>query len=280
MSASDYMRDIDVRVFLAAAKHYRVWIVVRASNPAGKQYIGVTGFVPKRMDCKAKTAKYDVTLPGVPGTKKTAGLVVSLEIKGMERAFDDVTKARSEWLEFKPHCYFPEAGKPPLTYFPNGKLYSVQMNSAHERYGCILFSSSSVAAAASYIHSDYDLFGIVRQDDPTGNVRVVESRVAVEHLGDGVEIHREMPHTRSQLFFDVQHFLNHRMGVAMVLHGEQETFKDNVNEDLDVFCPDGTTIEAYGPAAVRRLYEVTFQGRKLYGPNANPKLFFGLWQRI
>ncbi len=83
MSVQDYMRPIDITEFrdAAKAKQFRVWILFRASNPAGKQYIGVHGYVPKRIDCKAKTADQDVTLPG--------GLVVNLEIDGMLAAFDD-----------------------------------------------------------------------------------------------------------------------------------------------------------------------------------------------
>ena len=267
MPASDYMRPTDVTVFRDAAKRYGVWIVVRASNPAGKQYIGVHGYTPKRIDCKAKTADKDVTLPGVVGRKKTAGLVVNPEIEGMLAAFEDTQDIVKNWLEFKPFCYFPQPGPPPL-WFPGGKQYSIQMDPSHERYGCVLFSISCNRAAASFIHSDYDLYGIVLEADPAANVRVADEG---GRLGQ--------PHTRSQLFFDVQHYLNHRMGVAMILHGEQETFKEDFDDNLDVFCPDGEKIiEAYGANAIRRLYEVTFKGRLLYGKNANPKPLFGLWK--
>jgi hypothetical protein len=69
------------------------------------------------------------------------------------------------------------------------------------------------------------------------------------------------------------------MGVPMILHGEQETFKEDWNDNIDVFCPDGETIiEAYGPAAIRHLYTVTFKGRQMYGKGANPKPYFGLWE--
>ena len=269
MSVNDYMRPIDIKVFhdAAKAKQFRGWIVLRASNPAGKQYIGVHGYVPKRIDCKAKTADKDVSLPGIPGKKKTAGLVVNPEIEGMLGAFEDTDKIVDEWLKFKHLCYIPKPG-PPLPWFPGGKQYSVQMDPSNERFGCVLFSVSSNSAAASYIHSDYDLFGIVPESDASSNVRVVD-----EGGRHG------QPHTRSRLFFDVQHYLNNRMGVPMILHGEQETFKEDWNDNIDVFCPDGETIiEAYGPAAIRHLYTVTFKGRQMYGKGANPKPYFGLWE--
>src|SRR5580692_5097778 len=173
MSASDYMRPIDIKAFQDAAKRFNIWILLRASNPAGKQLIGLRGYVPKRIDCKAKTADSNVTLPDVPGLKKTAGLVVNPEIKGMLAAFKDPKDIVKEWLKFKPLCYFPKAGPLP-PWLPEGKQYSVQMDPANERYGCVLFSISSNRAAASYIHSDYDLYAIVAGSDPSINVRVAD----------------------------------------------------------------------------------------------------------
>jgi len=263
------MRPIDVAAFCSAAKHFDVWIVVRASNPAGKQYIGLRGYVPKRIDCKAKTAKTDVNLLGAPGLKKTAGLVVNPEIDGMIAAFADSKGIVEEWNKFKPLCYIPKPGPQPL-WFPNGMQYSVQMDPSSDRYGCVLFSVSSNRAAASYIHSDYDLFGIVPMSDPSSNIRVVDQ--GGRH---------GQPHARGRNFFDVQHYVNNRIGVPMVLHGEQDTFKDDLNDKLDVFPPDGgTPFEAYGPEAITRLYKITFRGRPMYGKDSNPKPFFGLWQAL
>jgi hypothetical protein len=265
MPASDYMRPNDVKAFLEGAANFHVWILLRASNPEAKQYIGVPGYRPKRLDCKAKTAKRNVNLPGGLGEKKTAGLVVNPTIPGMAAAFDDLDEALETWSGFKDKCDIPKPGA--LTpYFPGGKFYSVQMDPSHERYGCVIFSDISNRAHASYIHSDYDLYGIVPEKDPTANVRVVETRL-------------DEKHSRSQEFFDLQHYLNKRMGVPMILHGAQETYKEDWDDKLDVFCPDGRNIiQAYGADAIQRLYKVTFRGRRLYGSNANPKPFFGKWQ--
>lgn len=267
-SPYDYMRRNDVGIFHAAAQFYKVWIVVRQSKMAARNYIGTPGYVPKRLDCKAKTADENATIPGF-GLKKTAGLVVNPTLPGMETAFEDGKKharAIEYWYRFEPRCYIPEAGVQ-LPYFPGGKLYSIQMDKADLHYGCVTFASDSNAAGARYIHSDYDLYGIVREDDPTANVRVTETR-----LGE--------THSRGQDLFDVQHYLNRHMGVAMILHGEQEKYSNDMDDRLDVFCPDGHWIPAYGAAAIRNLYETTFQGRQLYGPDAKPRPLFGLWQAI
>lgn len=265
MPVSDYMRDVDIQAFKDAAARYNVWILVRESNPAAKQYIGVKGYAPKRLDCKAKTAKHNVKLPGGLGEKRTAGLVVNPNVEGMLNAFDNPPKALEYWEKFSPFCYIPEPDRN-LLWFPGQKFYSVQMNPAHVHYGCVLFSAISNRAAASYVHSDYDLYAIVPRDEPTVNFRVSETRL-------------DQKHTRSKMLFDVQHFLNSRMGVAMILHGEQETFSDDMNDTLDVFCPDGQTVlRRKGPTDIRQLYEETFEGRQLYGPDASPIPGGGAWE--
>jgi hypothetical protein len=267
MPVSDYMRDIDIQAFKDAAARYHAWILVRESNFSAKQYIGVKGYAPKRLDCKAKTAQYDVKLPGGLGEKRTAGLVVNPTIKGLLGAFKKPENALKWWNEFSGLCYFPEPGKN-LLWFPGGKFYSVQMDPAHVHYGCVLFSPISNRAAACYIHSDYDLFAIVPEDEPTVNYRVKEKRLGKDH-------------TRSKMLFDVQHFLNRRMGVAMILHGEQETFSGDLNDTLDVFCPDGWTIlRRKGALEIRQLYDEVFEGRQLYGLDANPIPAGGLWEAV
>ncbi len=265
MPASDYMRDIDISAFKEAAARYNVWILVRKSNAAAKQYIGVKGYAPKRLDCKAKTASRDAVLPDGLGKKQTAGLVADPTLKGMDSAFDDPGKARKFWEKFRPQCYIPEAGKS-VAWFPGGKVYSVQMDRTSAHYGCVLFSPISLRSAACYVHSDYDLYAIVPADQPRMNFRVREERL-------------DKDHSRSKKLFDVQHYLNRRMGVAMILHGEQETFSGDVDDTLDVFCPDGQSVlRKKGAAEIEQLYEVTFEGRQLYGPDAVPIPAGGKWE--
>jgi hypothetical protein len=272
MSAHDYMRPVDVHAFQCAAKFYKVWILVRASNPEARKFIGIPGYVPKRLDCKAKTADRDVTVPGVPGKAQTAGLVVDplLDDMAMREAFADSAdhaRAVGYWRMFESHCYIPKPGEK-LLWYPGGKFYSVQRDRTHPHYGCVMFSSSSNAAAGSYIHSDYDLYGIVRADDPEANVRVKETRLG-------------QPHNRGRELFDIQHFLNKRMGVAMILHGEQEKFSDDMDDELDVFWPDGEKVTTEkGATAIHRLYRTTFKGRRLYGRDGDPRPLFGLWETV
>jgi hypothetical protein len=270
MSVRDYMRDVDVQAFQDAAKFYNVWILVRTSNKEAKKFIGIPGYSPKRLDCKAKTADRDVAVRDMPGKAQTAGLVVDpwFDDKAMKDAFESPEKherAVKYWRQFESHCYIPKPGEK-LLWFPGGKLYSVQVDPAKPHYGCVIFSSSSNAAAGSFVHSDYDLYGIVRVDDPSHNVRVTERRLGQIH-GRGREL------------FDIQHFLNRRMGVAMIQHGEQEKYSDDMNDTLDVFWPDRVT-EVKGAAAISNLYRTTFQGRRLYGADGNPRPFFGKWETI
>lgn len=269
MSVHDYMRAADIQAFMKAAHRFRVWILLRASNPAAKPYIGIPGFVPKRFDCKAKTADRNVVFQGIPGEKQLAGLVVDVEIPGMFEAFNDVKKmhkAEKEWQSFKHFLWRPKPGERPLTYIPGGKFYTVQVDPKSPHYGCVMFSTWSNIAGASYIHSDYDLFGIVPADDPTSNIRVREKLLGMDHC-------------RGPELFDIQTFLNKSMGVPMVLHGDQEKYKNDLDDKLDVFFPDGRTVESYySEDAIRRLYDTTFKGRRLFGGDGIPRPFFGRWE--
>ena len=64
------MRPTDKRVFLDAARQLQLWILVRRTNPASLRYIGLPGYLPKPIDCKAKTADLN------QGRYRVAGLVV------------------------------------------------------------------------------------------------------------------------------------------------------------------------------------------------------------
>src|SRR5882724_9163351 len=73
------MRANDKQIFLDAARRFQVWILVRRTNRASLEYIGKPGFVPKPIDCKAKTADENI------GRYKLAGLVI--DPTGREAAF-------------------------------------------------------------------------------------------------------------------------------------------------------------------------------------------------
>jgi hypothetical protein len=264
-----FMRQQDIEAFRAAARHFGVYIAVRRTNPASLEYIGKDGYVAKRLDCKAKTADQNCIVEGQVRT--LAGLVVDPHRVG-PAAYKPgkYDKALKEWDKFRP-LLAPDmlgaGGGRAYTYMPGGKLYAVQRDASHKHYGCVMFASHSLLSGAKYIHGDYDLMAVVREDDVQSNVFVTEER-----LGQA--------HARSKEFFDVQHYVNRLIGAPMVLHGEQEHYSDDPKEDIDVFFPDGSNKAYLGGLSVQRLYQTVFQGRKLHGKQSPPtQPAGGLWQK-
>jgi len=87
------VRPKDKTVFLEAARHFQVWILVRRTNVASLQYIGQPGYIPKRIDCKAKTADKDVP------PYKLAGLVVDPNLQGNAFSPGRLVKAKdAKWM--------------------------------------------------------------------------------------------------------------------------------------------------------------------------------------
>lgn len=249
------MRLRDIAACSKAAKFFGVYIMVRRTNTQSIQYIGQPGYVAKRLDCKPKTADFSVGLP--QGFKEVAGLVVDPTLEGFQRAFKPakLTEAKKEWEKFKPLLapdMLDSNKKPAYTYLPKGKFYAVQLDKKNKHYGCLMFSSFSLLSAASYIHGDYDLYDIVPADKPEENIVYKEMRL-------------DVPHNRGKRFFDVQHFLNNKMGAPLVLHGSQAKWKGHTDEPIDIFCPDGDVREASNMNQIRKLYQTVFMGRQPHG---------------
>lgn len=256
-----HMRPEHAGVFQQAARLYNVAILVRRTNTASLQHIGQPHAVPKRLDCKAKTADFDVAPKGsrLPEDKRgcIAGLVVDPGQIG-ERAYSEgkYAKALEAWREFstrlRPEMATFEKQKA-LTYVPGGGQYFVERNPEDPYFGCVKFTSSSLIKAGKCIHGDFDLYGIVDMDAPGAIVRVSEKRLG-------------QTHARSPKFFDVQNFVNNRIGVTMILHGSQETYASkHEDDDLDVFFPDGR-VDYAGPTAanIAAFYQKEFPGRTLF----------------
>jgi len=254
---NSHMRSRDIAACSEAAKFYEVYILVRRTNTQSIQYIGRPGYVAKRLDCKAKTADFSVRLP--EGFKEVAGLVVDPTLEGFHRAFNPgkLIEAKEEWKKFKP-LVAPDMltphGKAAYTYMPKGKFYAVQLDKKNKHYGCVMFSSSSLLSAANYIHGDYDLYDIVPADNPKENI-----------VYEGMRL--DVPHNRGKRFFDVQHFLNRRMGAPLVLHGSQSKWKSHTDEPIDFFCPNGEVREAININQIQELYQTVFMGRQPHGAN-------------
>jgi hypothetical protein len=258
--AAKYVDPGHVQAFKQAAKRWAVWILVRGSNAASRQYIGLRGYVPKRLDCKAKTAKID--LPPY----RLAGLVASPEVHPLAFAGRDVS---AEWGQFQKYLYIPGPGEKRM-YLPSGKPYALEPDPKHMHYGCVFFTKYGLITDKNFIYGDYDLYAIVSQKNPSNNIFVEETR-----------LHPDLPHNRSPELFDVQHFLNRQLQVPMILHGSQETYSAHTEEDIVIFWPDGETItEAKGKAEIEQLYATTFQGRQAHGKGTPTLPHMGKWKKV
>jgi hypothetical protein len=147
------MRPQDKQVFLAAARHFHSWILVRRTNPASLAYVGLAGFTPKRIDCKAKTADLDIP------PYKLAGLVVDPNVHPRAFRSGKAEKAKKYWLEMKPLI---------------GTIYTVDMDLRSKHYGCLKLQGS-------YVHGDYDLYDIIDINQPQRNLAAVETMLGQPH---------------------------------------------------------------------------------------------------
>jgi hypothetical protein len=263
MPIQQHMRSQYIAAFQAAARTYSLYILVRRTNPASLRYIGHPGYAPKRLDCKAKTADFDAA---VAGRKRIlAGLVVDPQLVG-PAAFrpGKYQDALKDWDTLA--SQLPAGGtRASKIYIPGGRFYIVQTDPEHDHYGCLMFAANSLIAGAKYIHGDYDLYALIRADEPGRNVFVQEERLGQKHA-------------RSRDFFDAQHFLNRRIGAPMVQHGEQETYRRHTDEVVDLFRPDGAVQEVNGRAAIKRLYRELFKGRASAEDKVATQNVGGLWQ--
>jgi hypothetical protein len=263
----DYMPAKHVEAFKRAAAYFHALILVRRGNSASRQWIGVPHYTPKPFDCKAKTAEQNV------GSTRCGGLVASPIL--LPAAFPNkLDKALEEWREFEPLLYQFDAKNPQanMAAFRENKHYTLQLDKSQIHYGCVILKGVQVFQG-EYIHADYDLYAVVRVADPKSNIFVSEMRPG------------NHPHARSQLLYDVQYFLKaagilkgQEAGSPMIRHGEQETFKTDWDEKLDVFWPDGKSItELIGSEKIQEFYRTTLQGRQQVGKNTATIPVSGKW---
>lgn len=143
---TERIRQCDDAIFAQVAKDEKVWILVRATNIHSLRYIGKTGFLPKPVDCKAKTADQG-------GAK--AGLVVSPRLDGEAFSEDRLEKAKKSWGDF--------AGEKGDS-MPSG--YSVEKTPG-PMFGCLKYNDC-------FLHGDYDLYDVIDPNDPLGSVRLIK----------------------------------------------------------------------------------------------------------
>ena len=260
----NYFRRNDLEVFRQAAKIYKVFIAVRRINPKSLEWIGKPGYTPKLIDCKAKTADKDVKINGKE--YKTAGLVIDCDVFRQQLcdAFepDSLNEAVKKWKEFSEGAtklasksIFDGNGKLIKPVAP-GFTYFTEMDPDHAHYGCLKHSLAGQAGSAKYVHGDYDLYAVVSPNAPADNIFVDEERLG-------------QPHSRSPWQMDVQNYVTARIP-GMINHGEQDTHKEDLDDDLDLFCPNGTYEPVIGEAAVARLYADLFRGRLMRDAKKDP----------
>jgi hypothetical protein len=266
-----YMLAKHVEAFKRAAAFFKVWILVRRGNKESHQWIGKKGYMPKPLDCKAKTADLDFQ------QWKTAGLVVSPDHVRLAFSPEKLTSALKEWPGFAQHLYLFDRNNPQanLAADREGKHYTLQLDESSDHYGCVVYKPV-FRRQADYLHADYDIYAIVNANDPRTNILVQEK-------GAG-----GMPHSRSPNLQPVQYFVKAASQPkvaqvpqpAMIQHGEQETFKTDFSDPLDVFWPDGKTVTSLeNEQKIREFYRITLQGRMQKSPETVLQQVYGKWVR-
>ena len=242
------MRPADIKVFRRAAVNFQVYIIVRHTNPESLKYIGMPLYIPKHIDCKAKTADRDFFSHRLQHQLRVGGLVVRPDLPEFDRAFNTAEKFRKAieiWAKFSRDHVAPTFGTDPRKSQMEGKFYVVQTAKTSQHYGCVMFARGGVPEAACYIHGDYDLYAIFPRTDKLrmdfiekGQTYMPLDRVDGTLLGQ--------PHYTGRWFPEVQRYLNSNLSVPMVLHGAQEHV-GHLPDNLDIFCPDGTVKLMLGP---------------------------------
>jgi hypothetical protein len=216
------MRWRDGVIFRDVAKTHGVWVLVRRSNNRSLRYIGRTGYMPKRIDCKAKTAILDVT------GRELAGLVVVPPIHVEAFTRPKRAKAMQCWQRFLMDHGVPSSrkAKPIEQGLEEAKSlndkrgpYTVDLDERSRHYGCLMFQGR-------WIHGDYDLKDIIPVGQERRNIALVE------------ELHGQ-PNMRGPKLAMVQDYVNLRIGVPMVQHGAEAQYADHADERVDVFGPNG-----------------------------------------
>lgn len=262
-----FIRPKDVAVFKRVAKRFNLYIAVRRTNPASLLYIQRPGYEPKQLNCKFKTADRDVVIAG--RKSRVAGLVVDPSLPGMDAAFIDRRKYREAQQIWHDNVdRFVWRDDEPMA---SRRCYGVNLEKGSEHYGALKSGFYHSRASAKFIHGDYDLYDIVRADDPSKHIIVNEFRY---DSGDDPGLR----HVRVPEFMDVQNNLNLGFGVPMVRHGAQAGFKDITDDNIDVFFPDGETVKSYlGQGAIRALYQTEFKGRSHIHKHTPVRPHFGRW---
>ncbi len=215
------MRLKDRVIFRNAAKDLNLWILVRDTNQKSLKYIGKAGYKPKRIDCKAKTADFNI------GPYELAGLVVSPFIHPRAfRAFK-LPDAKLQW------------GK---TGYLIGGRYRLNTYVTSTHYGCLMIDGN-------YIHGDYDLFDIVDPTQPHRNLGLVASQHGVRNIL-GANTTKVMDYVNPRIGTQmIQH------------GGHAQFSDLSNQSKIDVFGPNGEDFSLTDENSLTEMYAKTFKGR-------------------
>jgi hypothetical protein len=217
------MRPNDRTIFLDAARHFQVWILVRRTNRAALEYIGRPGFYPKPIDCKAKTADEDI------GRYKLAGLVI--DPTGRRAAFkaSRYQDALSCWEETRRLL---------------GTTFTLDEDPQSAHCGCLMLKKN-------YLHGDYDLYDIVDITQPYRNLAAVEVLRGQPHM-------RGPKFLRVQNFINLRigsPVLQHG--------SDAQYLSEHRTEPIDAFGPNGEETTIMNQLSIETWYRERFQGRQL-----------------
>lgn len=224
------MRPSDRIVFLDAARTFQLWILVRRTNSASLKFIGLPGFVPKPIECKAKTADKDA--PGF----QLAGLVA--DPTRCPAAFSPAKLAKALQIWNGEFSHQTQIGHP-------GSAWGVVTSHSDRHFGAATYHGN-------FLHGDYDLYDIIDPEQASRNLASVETL-------------NGQPHMRGPNFYKVQHFVNGKIGVPMVQHGGEMQYADHSDQAIDAFGPHGEECTILNQYSVRGWYEDRFAGRRPIG---------------
>jgi hypothetical protein len=208
------MRPKDRPLFSQVANALQAWILVRGTNAASLEYIGRSGYVPKPIECKAKTADAE--------KHSLVGLVVDPTIE--PQAFSDsrLAKALSAWEDFVPELRKDQSP------------YSVIQRPGAPDHGAVTLSGNK-------IHGDYDLKGVILVGQESRNLSAVETLNGQVHL-------------RGPLFYKIKERVRAGIGVDMIQHSSEEGYADHSDDLIDVFGPEGEVFLLQGKAETEAFY--------------------------
>ena len=211
-------------------RDYVACILVRDTNVASLKFIGLSGFRPKPIECKAKTANAPA--------HRFSGLVVSPYL--LPEAFrpNGLLSAKKNWLSFEKVM----RSRPGWTIRQDGDLR-----------GCVEFHGK-------LLHGDYDLFDVIpvpKSELGPGNKLKRDQKVG--HLA-AIETLNGQASYRTWGIEPVKKYVNSMVLSPMVQHGAAMQFSGEFEQNVHVFTPDKRY--RFCENAESEFYQIYFPNRK------------------